>query len=44
MAENNGKSRGEMVLYQAPDGSVELDVRLEKENIWLNLNQMFPVV
>lgn len=31
---------GEIVLYQAPDGSVKLDVRLEKETIWLNLNQM----
>ena len=33
-------SRGEVVLYQAPDGTVELDVRLEREMIWLNLNQM----
>ena len=40
MAEQDNASRGEMVLYRAPDGSVELDVRLEKENIWLNLNQM----
>ena len=40
MAEHDNGSRGEMVLYRAPDGSVELDVRLEKENIWLNLNQM----
>jgi len=31
---------GEIVLYQAPDGSVKLDVRLEQETIWLNLNQM----
>lgn len=31
---------GEILLYQAPDGSVKLDVRLEKETIWLNLNQI----
>ena len=31
---------GEIVLYQAPDGSVKLDVRLERDTIWLNLNQM----
>ena len=31
---------GEIVLYQASDGSVKLDVWLEKETIWLNLNQM----
>lgn len=31
---------GEIVLYQAPDGKVRLDVRLERETIWLNLNQM----
>jgi len=31
---------GEIVLYQTPDGSVKLDVRLEKDTIWLSLNQM----
>ena len=31
---------GEIVLYQTDDGSVELDVRLERESIWLSLNQM----
>lgn len=35
-----GAQGGEIVLYQAPDGSVSLDVRLERETIWLNLNQM----
>lgn len=40
MEEQNNESRGDMVIYQAPDGSVELDVRLEKESIWLNLNQL----
>jgi death-on-curing family protein len=32
--------RGEIVLYQAPDGAVALDVRLERESLWLSLNQM----
>ncbi len=31
---------GKIVLYQAPDGSVKLDVRLEHETIWLNQKQM----
>ncbi|HLA81018.1 MAG TPA: RhuM family protein [Thermoleophilia bacterium] len=33
-------STGEVVLYSAPDGTVTIDVRLERENIWLSLNQM----
>ena len=35
-----GSDRGEVVLYRAPDGTVTVDVRLERETIWLNLNQM----
>ena len=32
---------GEQVaLYQAPDGTVSLEVKLEAETVWLNLNQM----
>jgi prophage maintenance system killer protein len=33
-------SGGEIVLYKAPDGSVGLDVRLERETVWLSLDQM----
>ena len=29
-----------IVLYQAPDGTVRLDVRLEKETVWLTQKQM----
>jgi len=29
-----------IVLYQASDGKVSLDVRLDRETLWLNLNQM----
>lgn len=35
-----GGPAGEVVLYQAPDGTVTLDVRLDRETIWLSLNQM----
>jgi hypothetical protein len=35
---NPGK--GKIVLYQSPDGKAALDVRLEGETLWLNLNQM----
>ncbi len=31
---------GEIVLYQAPEGDMRLDVWLEQETVWLSLNQM----
>ncbi len=31
---------GEIVLYQAPDGKVKIDVRLEDETVWLTQEQM----
>jgi hypothetical protein len=31
---------GEIVLYEAPDGQIRLDVRLERDTVWLSLNQM----
>ena len=40
MTRQHEESRGEIVLYQAPDGTVELDVRLERETIWLTQKQM----
>lgn len=39
-APKESAARGEIVLYRAPDGSIALDVRLEQETVWLNLNQM----
>lgn len=39
-AEPDDASRGELVLYQAPDGSVELKLRLEHETLWLSQRQM----
>lgn len=35
---NTGSNQ--IVLYQADDGTVQMDVRLQNESIWLNLNQM----
>jgi hypothetical protein len=32
--------KGEIVLYQAPDGKAALDVRLEGETLWLNQKQL----
>jgi prophage maintenance system killer protein len=40
MTEQNEDTRGEIVLYQEQDGTVELDVRLERESLWLSLNQI----
>lgn len=33
-------SRGEVVVYEAPDGEVRVDVRLERETVWLSQQQM----
>jgi len=35
-----GTPGGQIVLYSAPDGSVDLEVRLDKETIWLTQKQM----
>jgi prophage maintenance system killer protein len=34
------QSRGEILIYKMEDGSTGLDVRLEKETIWLDAHQM----
>lgn len=41
IAENGQPSTntGEIILYQ-PDSSIRLEVRIEKNTVWLNLNQM----
>jgi prophage maintenance system killer protein len=31
---------GQVVIYRAPDGKVDLDVRLDQDTLWLNLNQI----
>jgi len=40
MNETPEESSGEVVLYESPDGEVRLDVRLERESIWLTQKQM----
>ena len=34
------QSLGEVLIYQANNGDIKLDVRLEDETIWLSINQM----
>ncbi|MDR1981399.1 MAG: virulence protein RhuM/Fic/DOC family protein [Tannerellaceae bacterium] len=33
-------NKGEIVIYQTPDGTINLDVRLKDENIWLSQSDM----
>ena len=40
MTEQSPQSRGEVALFVAPDGAVTLDVRLERESLWLSLDQI----
>jgi len=32
--------KGEIIIYQTENGQTELEVRLEQETLWLNLNQI----
>ena len=32
--------RGEIIIYQTPDGNTHLDVRLENEMVWLTQKQI----
>ena len=34
------ENRGEIIIYRADDNTIQLDVRMEHETVWLNLNQM----
>jgi len=40
MSSSDALPGGEVVLYQAPDGQVRVDVRLERETVWLTQQQM----
>lgn len=40
MSSNTGTPGGEVVLFEAPDGGVQVEVRLERETVWLSLSQM----
>jgi len=40
MRRDEPASRGEVVVYEAPDGEIRVDVRLERETVWLTQQQM----
>ena len=40
MAQTSLNGGGEVVLYEAPDGQISLDVRLEQDTVWLTQAQM----
>ncbi len=40
VSQDSKKGGGEVVLYEAPDGQIRLDVRLEQDSVWLSLDQM----
>lgn len=40
MKSSDAAPGGEVVVYQAPDGEVRVDVRLERETVWLTQAQM----
>lgn len=36
----NMDNKGKIVIYQTPDGTTQLDVRLDGETVWITQNQM----
>jgi len=34
------ENSGEIIIYQSSNGQQKIDVRLENETVWLNLNQL----
>ena len=34
------EDKGQILLYQTPDGETRIEVRLQGETVWLNLDQM----
>ena len=40
MSQSAPATRGEVIVYEAPDGEVRVDVRLERETVRLSLTQM----
>src|SRR3989338_3618863 len=34
------KNKGEIVIYETKDKEIQLEVKLERETVWLNLNQI----
>lgn len=40
MEDNKNLNTGNLVIYQSADGSIQLDVKMEEETVWLNAGQM----
>jgi len=40
MIQNDPQIGGEVALFEAPDGQIRLDVRLERDTVWLTQAQM----
>ncbi len=40
MSGSEPEDRGEVLVYEAPDGAVRVDVRLARETVWLSQQQM----
>ncbi len=40
MSESNIDKKGEIIIYRAEDNTVQLDVRMENETVWLTASQM----
>ena len=40
MNTENAANRGEIIIYRAEDNTVQLDVRMEQETVWLTQQQM----
>ena len=34
------ENRGEIIIYRAEDNTIQLDVRIENETVWLSQQQM----
>ncbi len=37
------ENKSEIILYESPDGETKIDVRLERETVWLSLDQIAGV-
>ena len=37
---NENQNRGEIIIYRAEDNTIQLDVRMENEMVWLTQDQM----
>ena len=37
---NMAEDKGQILLYQTPDGESRIEVRLQDETVWLSLDQM----